>query len=345
MSNFISQLNNIISKSSARFVIVTDNNVAKLHLEKIKLLIKKFKIRVIILTPGEKAKSRKIKAQIETILLEEKYDRNTVLVAFGGGVIGDLTGFVAATYMRGIEYINIPTTLLAMVDSSIGGKVAINTPQGKNLIGAYWPAKQIVLDTQLLSTLSEAQLINGAIEALKMFLTCDKKAVTKFEAMLPQILNAQIDAMQWLIRVSNKIKMRIVKQDERENEMRKILNFGHTVGHAIELGSNYKMLHGVAVGYGILIESKIAQFKGYLNEQDYQTIKNILLKLKLKPEILHKFDINKLIINMQHDKKNQAGKLHCVLLNGLGGIATVKNQVTHEVDIKTLKQAIIKVGN
>lgn len=322
----------------SKLVVVTDKTVEKLHLPKLLNALPSENLQIISIRPGELSKSRATKAKIETAMLEAGCDRNTLLIAFGGGLIGDLAGFVAATYMRGIRYINIPTTLLAMVDSSMGGKVAINVPQGKNLIGTYWQPDKIVLDLDLLATLPRLQIINGAIEALKMFLTCDAAAVDKFETEF----FANPNNLFWLIQRSIDIKRKVVEQDERENELRKTLNFGHTLGHAIEKASNYQLLHGIAVGYGILIETKIACLLGHLSESNYQKLKTILLKMDLNFSLLNNFDSDFLISLMKLDKKNQDQQIYFVLLNGLGSIYQT-DKVAHPVPEEIIKQAITAV--
>ncbi len=341
------KLNELINKvlpplleKTSHIVVVTDKHVEKLHLAKLLALLPKENIQVIAIKPGELSKSRATKAKIETLMFEEYCDRNTLLIAFGGGLIGDLTGFIAATFMRGIRYINIPTTLLAMVDSSIGGKVGINVPQGKNLVGTYWQPKKIIMDVDFLATLPRSQIINGSIEALKMFLTCDVEAVAKFENNVTAIISGKADILSWLIQRSVEIKSKIVQQDERETELRKILNFGHTVGHAIEKASDYQLLHGIAIGYGILIESKIASLLGYFPEKEYQRVKAILEKLSINKEILSKFDLNNLILLMRSDKKNQSGEIYCVLLNGIGSVNQDKNLVAHPIDEELIKRAV-----
>lgn len=319
-------------------VVLTDKKIEKLHGLKLLRALPAENRHLISIRPGELSKSRATKEKIETALFRAGCDRNTLLIAFGGGVVGDLGGFVAATYMRGIRYISIPTTLLAMVDSSMGGKVAINIPQGKNLIGTYWQPDKIILDLDLLATLSRLQIINGAIESLKMFLTCDLRALNKFETEF--FVNPP--NLAWLVQRSIEIKSEIVAQDERETELRKILNFGHTLGHAIEKASNYKLLHGVAVGYGILIESKIACLLGHLSESDYQKIKNILVKMDLDFSVLNHFDVDYLISLMTSDKKNQNQQIYFVLLNGLGSIYKT-DKVAHPVPEETIQRAITAV--
>ena len=339
----ISHIHPIISsllESSSHIVIITDKTVEKLYLHQLKNSISHSNKKSITIRSGEKSKSRKMKAYIETKMLESNCNKETLIIALGGGVISDLAGFVAATYMRGIRYINIPTTLLAMVDSSIGGKVAINTPEGKNLIGAYWQPTKVIIDTQVLDTLPQTQFISGAIESFKMFLTCDEKALLKYENHLEELLSTKEDKIEWLIKMSIAIKSNIIQKDERENELRKILNFGHTVGHAIERASNYKILHGIAVGYGILIESKISFLLGLLAEDKYQKIKSILLKMHLKINKLKKFNIEDLLRHMKKDKKNQDEKIHYVLLNGIGSISKMNQKVAHAIDSEIVKQAI-----
>lgn len=330
----------LILEKFSSVVVVTDKHVEKLYLQKLLQLLDCEKTVIISIRPGELSKSRATKAKIETKMLEENCDRDTLLIAFGGGLIGDLGGFVAATYMRGIPYINIPTTLLAMVDSSIGGKVGINVPEGKNLIGTYWQPLKTIIDVNFLLSLPRLHVVNGAIEALKMFLTCDAAATQHFENEINEIILAKPKSLQWLIQRSNEIKSEIVRQDERETELRKILNFGHTLGHAIEKASDYQLLHGIAVGYGILIEARIANLLGYLAIEDYQKIKQFLDKLGLDLNDIRKLSIPNLIEFMKSDKKNHDNKIYCVLLNGVGSVYRKENKVAYPIALSLIEQAI-----
>ena len=247
--------------SSKQVVIITDKIVEKLYASEFakQLGHDGYKVLLLSIAPGEESKVQNVKEYLELEMLKAKYDRHTLLIAIGGGVIGDLSGFVAATYLRGIKYIQVPTTLLAMIDSSVGGKTAINTPYGKNLIGAFWQPQMVVMDIDLLASLPKVQLINGLVEAIKIFLTSDKEGFAYTKRHLDKILRHDMAKLQSVIRRAVSLKAHIVSEDEREENLRMILNFGHTIGHAIEKINDFKILHGYAVALGILVEAKIAE--------------------------------------------------------------------------------------
>ena len=314
------------SKNFSNIVIITDSNTKKLYAKKLFNILKKQGYKVILLDfpAGEKSKNYIIKQNLEEKMLKHSCDRSTLCLALGGGVVGDLAGFIAATYMRGIKYIHIPTTLLAMVDSSIGGKTGINLAQGKNLIGAFWQPKAIVMDLDCLKTLDYKQSKNGIMEILKIFLVCDKKYFLFFLKNKEKIVNMDKEIIQKLILRAVKLKCNIIKKDEKENNIRKILNFGHTIGHALESASNYDILHGEAVGLGMLVEAKISEDLGLLNNKDFDIIKNILLYFGISGEKLRKYDINndiiikKLIKKTKLDKKALNKQVNYILLTHIG---------------------------
>lgn len=318
---------------SHRMVIITDNTVKKLYA---KTVIEAFAARgksvdLIAFPAGEKSKTREMKEKIETRLLKLGCDRHTCLLALGGGVVGDLTGFVAATYLRGIPYIHIPTTALAMIDSSLGGKTGINTPEGKNLIGAFWEPAAVIADLNCLDTLPEKHQINGWVEALKIFLISDGSLFIKAAK------NGKPN--HEFIRRAIELKSSIVKKDPREKNIRAILNCGHTLGHALEKASDYTLLHGTAVGLGIQIESQIAHQRGFLKKEELGLIQGTFKDLNIQPDLLNDFDFRSLVKAMQSDKKNKQKEIHCVLLKGLGTVFTAQGFYTHPVSEQEIKQA------
>lgn len=316
--------NNNFINISRPIVIIADNNTKKLYGKNLFNILKKQGYKVILLDfpAGEKSKNYVIKQNLEEKMLNHSCDRSTVCIALGGGVVGDLAGFIAATYMRGIDYIHIPTTLLAMVDSSLGGKTGINLAQGKNLIGAFWQPKAVVMDINCLETLDFKQIINGMMEILKIFLIGDKKSFYYFLKNIKKIINRDSEIIQKLILRAVKLKCNIVKKDEKENNIRKILNFGHTIGHAIEAASDYRIAHGEAVGLGMLVEAKISESLGLLNTVDFESIKNILLYFGIsnENEKLIKYNIKSDIIikKTKLDKKIVNKHVNYILLIGLG---------------------------
>jgi 3-dehydroquinate synthase len=318
---------------SHRMVIITDNTVKKLYANTV---INAFAARgkivdLIAFPPGEKSKTREMKEKIETRLLKMGCDRHTCLLALGGGVVGDLAGFVAATYMRGIPYIQIPTTTLAMIDSSLGGKTGINTPEGKNLIGAFWEPAAVIADLDCLDSLPEKHRINGWVEALKIFLISDGSLFIKAAK--------NGGPNQELIRRAIELKSSIVKKDPREKNLRAILNYGHTIGHALEKASDYTLLHGTAVGLGIQIESQISHQRGLLKKDDLCLIQGAFHDLKIQPNLLDAFHFRSLLKAMQSDKKNMQSAIHGVLLRGLGTVFTAQGIYTHPLSEEEIKQA------
>jgi len=322
-------------------VIITDRNTHKLFAQK---LIHQFKLNhALILTfkAGELSKNIKTYQRLISAMLKNKCGRDTVIYALGGGVVGDMAGFIAATYMRGIPYIQIPTTLLAMVDSSIGGKTAINTPEGKNLIGAFHQPIQTIININYLSTLPQKQLINGLVEALKIFMTSNINYFNYANKNINKLLSRDNSVLSKVIQDSITLKLDIVKKDPKENNLRAILNFGHTIAHAIEKVSDYKILHGYAVGMGILVEAKISQLLGCLSSHDYEIIKNLLSKLNISAELLNKLDIHKIILATKSDKKNKANQTRYVLLKKIGRVHIANNSYTHAIPDKLVKKAFM----
>ncbi|MGC8964955.1 MAG: 3-dehydroquinate synthase [Brevinematia bacterium] len=302
--------------------IITDRNVANLHLKTLLSSLAKTNIKVhnIIIKPGENQKNRKTKEFIEDTMLINKVDRKGLIIAFGGGVIGDIAGFVAATYMRGINFIQVPTTLLATVDSSIGGKVAIDTPYGKNTIGAFYQPKSVITELSFLETLPEIQFKNGLVETIKHSIIKDKNYFYFILNNKSKILSKDPKTLEELIKTSCEIKKSVVESDEKETGLRQILNFGHTVGHAIELISNYKILHGFAVSVGMVVESIISKNLNILPEEDLEEVVRILREFNLPTSPKHlKIPIStKLVELMKLDKKSIKSEIMISLPKEIG---------------------------
>lgn len=343
--NILKSIDAWLCKSN-KIVIITDHTVNKFYAAPLlKQLRKKLDNVYLISCPaGEKNKNAKTKQYIEEQMLRLHCGRDTLILAVGGGVIGDIAGFVAATYMRGIPYIQIPTTLLAMVDSSVGGKTAINTQQGKNLIGVFWQPVCVMADTHCLTTLPEKQVINGLVEAIKIFLTCDKSAFTFCNKHLDDLIKCDQQYLIKIIKQAVKLKAEIVSQDETEQHKRMILNFGHTIGHAIEKVSQYKILHGYAVALGILVETKIAELLGYIKPQEYQAIEGVIQRLKIRGKMLKKFDMHAILNATQHDKKVRDNKVNYVILKKIGQVDVNKKTYTQSVPAQIVKQALFAVA-
>lgn len=324
-----------------QIVIITDKVVENLYARSFANTLTKSGYNVLFLSiePGEDSKVQSTKEYLELQILKAKLGRNTLLLAFGGGIVGDLAGFVAATYMRGIRYIQLPTTLLSMIDSSVGGKTAINTPYGKNMIGAIYQPQHVVMDLSMLSSLSKIQIVNGLTEALKIFLTMDSKSFFYVRSNINKVLDRKPNVLKSVISKAVKLKVKVIKTDEYEENLRMILNFGHTIGHALEKLSNYHILHGYAVALGILVEAKIAQLMGILSNENYKIIAETFNSIGISKEMLSPFNANEVILVAKGDKKNHGGKIYCVLLKDIGKVYTTNETVANMVDEKYILQA------
>ncbi len=279
--------------------------------------------KVIFIKASEKIKSFSTYEKYINILLRKKINRQSTLISIGGGTIGDLTGFIASTILRGINFILIPSTLLSQVDSSIGGKNGINSIYGKNLVGTFYLPSKIIIDTSLLKSLSKRELLCGYAEMIKHAIIYDKKYFYWADKNINNILNLKNDIIQTAIIKSIKIKSEIVKNDPKESLNTKIsrslLNFGHSFGHAIETlyGYNGKINHGEAISVGMILEANLSMYLGLLSLKDFNIIKNHFIKANLKTNIKN-LDLHKIIKIMKFDKKNIEKKISIVLLNEIG---------------------------
>lgn len=248
-----------------RYAVIADQTVAPLYAARVRSSLGEGRARVYTIEPGEERKTRETWASLTDSLLADGYGRDTTIIALGGGVVGDLAGFVAATYMRGVPYIQVPTTLLAMIDASIGGKTGVDTPAGKNLVGAFHQPAAVIADPDVLRTLPAEHLRAGLAEALKHGVIADAAYFQDVASAAPAIVAGERTAGAALERVvvrSIGIKADVVRRDEREGGVRKTLNFGHTLGHAIELRSGFRLLHGEAVAMGMVLEARVAERVG-----------------------------------------------------------------------------------
>lgn len=319
-------------------LIITDRNVYSYYFKDISAALDSMNMdyHVVIVPPGEKSKDFSAIEKLYTAALDFNLNRRSFIIALGGGVIGDLAGFVASTYMRGIPFIQIPTTLLAQVDSSIGGKVAVNHPMGKNIIGAFHQPKVVLINTDTLRTLPPRELSTGMAELIKYGLIYDQAFLKWLDSNLSLLMALDSDAMTHAIQRSCQIKASIVEQDEEEFGLRKILNFGHTIGHAIESTAGYgKFNHGEAVALGMVVESYIALQKGLIDERYIQKLKSILNRSRL-PVALPNLNIDSMIDAMRHDKKNIEGKITFVLPVGIGQV-----EVFDDITIEEIKKALL----
>jgi len=318
------------------FALVTNKKIKSLHLSKIKN--NSIKKNQIILSDGEKYKNQESISKIYSYLLKNKFSRDSCLVAFGGGVIGDMTGYASATYQRGINFIQIPTTLLSMVDSSVGGKTGINHPLGKNMIGAFHQPIAVIIDTEILKTLSKRQFNAGMAEVIKYGIIKDKNF---FKWITKNCLNIKLQDPESIIKIikrSCEIKAEIVSQDEEEKNIRALLNLGHTFGHAIENVLGYgKWLHGEAIACGFLIASSVAIQNKTMSINQYNDIKNLLEVFDLPTKLPKNINIENLFNAMLVDKKVKDNKMVYVLPNGIGD-----SYITNKISKKMVMKAFIQ---
>lgn len=324
--------------------IVTNTTIAPLYLELLRTPLAKHDIETfaIILPDGEQYKNQETLSRIFDALLEHRCERKTPLIALGGGVIGDLTGFAAATYLRGVPFIQIPTTLLAQVDSSVGGKTGINHPLGKNMIGAFYQPRLVLADTATLATLPDRELRAGIAEVIKYGLIHDADFFDWLERHMAQLLARDTSAMSYAIRRSCEIKAEIVSLDERESGLRALLNLGHTFGHAIENTMGYgSWLHGEAVAAGTIMAADLSRRLQRINHQDTERIEQLYETAGLPvkgPRITPEHYLQ----SMQRDKKVEGGTIRFVLLDRIGK-ATVVDNIPAAILSETLSACVTDV--
>lgn len=305
-------------KIGNKYAIITDNKVGRLYGQAFKRFLNKAGITADLFTfkEGEKEKRMHNLEKIAETMLNKNFDRKDAIIAFGGGVVGDLAGFLASIYMRGIPFIQIPTTLLAMVDSSVGGKTGVDLPTGKNLLGTFAQPKAVFIDTNYLKTLPLKQIKNGMAEVIKYGVIKDAKLFELIENNLEKILKLDRDLLTKIIERSVEIKADVVMADEKESGERMILNYGHTYGHAIEKMSGYTLLHGYAISIGMVLANKMAVEKGLLSEKDSDRIKKLIHTTGLPITIMKKPEIKDLI----NDKKKIGNHINFILPTKIGKV-------------------------
>ena len=331
-----SVFNECIGKN--RTAIVTDETVAPLYLEQLKATLMNATVTEIVLPAGEEQKTLLTFERICTQLLQNRVGRDTTLVALGGGVIGDITGFVAACYQRGIDFIQVPTTLLAQVDSSVGGKTGVNHPLGKNMIGAFYQPRAVVIDLETLKTLPSRHFSAGIAEIIKYGMILDTRFFDWIQSNMNSLMERNEDIVAQAILNSCQIKARVVARDERESSgHRMLLNLGHSFGHAIEATAGYgKWLHGEAVGCGLLLAATLSHDLGYIKHEEVTKVTSLLKQAQLPYNLPANFNIDDLLNHMARDKKNVDGKYRLVLLKKIGE-AFVTDKVTRPVIAEFLK--------
>ncbi len=321
-----------------RVAIITNTTVAPLYLDQLKQGLEANGVRVItvILPDGEQFKNSTTLNLIYDALLSNRCERNTPLIALGGGVIGDMTGYAAATFLRGVPFIQIPTTLLSQVDSSVGGKTGINHPLGKNMIGAFYQPQVVLADVATLNTLSDQELRSGLAEVIKYGLIRDVPFLEWLEANIEKLLARDVEALQYAIVRSCENKAEVVGNDERESGDRALLNLGHTFGHAIENGMGYgAWLHGEAVAAGTVMAADLSQRLGWLSGQDVARVKRLFERAGLSI-VAPRLGVDQYLNLMGLDKKVQDGKIRFVLLQSLGH-AVISSAVPADLLAATLE--------
>ncbi|MCI0654933.1 MAG: 3-dehydroquinate synthase [Methylococcaceae bacterium] len=307
---------------SSQVMVVTNVNVGPLYLDTVTRKLREFKLETLVLPDGEQTKNLETVEIIFDALMQHRFSRNSTLVALGGGVIGDIVGFAAACFQRGIHFIQIPTTLLAQVDSSVGGKTGVNHPRGKNMIGAFYQPDCVIIDTSVLRTLENRELSAGLAEVVKYGLIRDPEFFEWLEANIELLIQRNHDALAFAIKRSCANKARVVSEDERESGLRAILNLGHTFGHAIETGIGYgRYLHGEAVAIGICQAAHLSHRLGWLTRDDVDRIIDLLQRAKLPVNPPLEMTAERFLEIMSVDKKNVDGKIRLILLRGIGKAA------------------------
>lgn len=327
-----------------RVMIVTNDVIAPLYLShwQEKLLRAGLTCSTCILPDGERHKNSETLSKIYSQLLEESFSRNSTIIALGGGVIGDMSGFVAATYQRGIDLVQVPTSLLACVDSSVGGKTGINHPLGKNMIGAFYQPQAVLIEMKMLSTLPDNEYKAGLAEVIKYGCIIDRDFFCWLEANIEKLMQRDSDVLSYAIQRSCELKAQVVAEDEKETlGVRALLNLGHTFGHAIEAVQKYQGLkHGEAVAIGILIASDLSKALGMVSAEDVGRIKYLIEKVGLPMKIPKDVARAPFWQAMRRDKKNDQGQVKFILLKGLGN-ATLKTDVSVE-DVETIVDIYFK---
>ncbi|TDX45411.1 3-dehydroquinate synthase [Orenia marismortui] len=323
----------------SKVMIITNELVDSLYGREVEQAIKKagFEVNIAKIGDGEEYKVLDSAKNLYDQAVNANLDRSSTIIALGGGVVGDIAGFIAATYMRGVNFVQIPTTVLAQVDSSVGGKVAVNHPQGKNLIGAFYQPKLVVADIKVLSTLEPRQLKAGLAEVIKYGVIWDKEFFHFLEAKREEILELDIKTMEYLLKRCCEIKAEVVAQDEREMGIRAILNYGHTIGHALEAVTDYqRFVHGEGVAIGMVAAAKLANKLGILDladvEKQEQLVKDFGLAVSFDA-----LKINKIIKALAKDKKVKDGMIRFILAEEIGKVV-IKSDLPHNIIREVLEE-------
>ncbi len=324
---------------SGKAVIITDSNIRPLYADFLQqgLINAGFDVIILEVPAGEEQKTLATAGQLYQQLADNFVERTSTILALGGGVIGDLTGFVAATYMRGVPLVQVPTSLLAMVDSSIGGKTAVDHASLKNMIGAFYQPKLVVADVTVLKTLPQEELANGMGEVIKHAVIRSRDFFNYLLKYMTKAMLFDLDILEAIVRENTRIKVPVVSLDERETGPRTLMNYGHTVGHAVEAISNFQIKHGQAVAIGMMAAARISQHLGFLHRKDIELIDRLIVQAGLPVDLppLNDAQREKLLDLIKHDKKVQNGKIRFVLLRSIG-----EAFITDKVDIDLVREVL-----
>lgn len=333
----------LLSSFNRRLVLISDSHVRPIVADQWAAFLKKQGVSLIHISfpAGEGSKSREMKAQLEDELFHQKCGKDTAIIAMGGGVTTDLAGFLASTFCRGVPLILIPTTLLGMVDAVIGGKTGVNTPFGKNLVGTYYPAEHIFIDTTTLTTLPEKEWRNGLAEILKHGLIRSALLFDKLIAHRDKWMAREPEFLQEVIYDSFLIKKEVVESDFQENGYRRILNFGHTIAHAIENLENYQISHGEAVAIGMLAEGMLSHRLGHLTKAQWEQIEQAIKAFEFPLQISASVTFEGLVAAMALDKKAKNAKPRFVLLESLGSTVSFNGAFCTEIEDGLLHEVLI----
>lgn len=336
--NTLSQFGYFKLHKGDRVLIATNETVAPLYLSPLKAMLEENGIITdqVIVPDGEQYKTMTTWNTMLSTLLKNNHTRRSVLIALGGGVIGDVAGFAAACYQRGINFIQVPTTLLSQVDSSVGGKTAINHPLGKNMIGAFYQPQAVVIDLNCLKTLPQRELSAGLAEVIKYGIILDTDFFIWLEQHIDELLALEPNAMSYCIYHCCQLKAQVVAADETEQDMRAILNLGHTYGHAIEAELGYgNWLHGEAVSVGMLMAAHTAKLLGKFSDKDIERIKQLLMRAKLPVDRPQQMTVESYIPHMLRDKKVLSGQLRLVLPTKIGHVEVIDN-ISQDIVLKSI---------
>ncbi len=329
-------------KQQSTAIIIADDNLTELYAAPLQQQLQDNKIstELITFTANEQNKTRFTKEELENGMFELGCGRDTCVIALGGGITTDIAGFVAATYCRGVPTVYIPTSLLAMIDASIGGKTGVNTDYGKNLIGCFYQPQAIFSDINTLKTLPQTELENGLAEAIKHAVIKDSKHFQFLEQNVAAILHYDLTILEELVHTNSRIKVQIVEQDEQDYGIRQLLNFGHTIGHALEVATDYKIKHGEAVAIGMVAESYISMRLGFLPEAALNKINDLLKQYNLSTKLKHKYVRATAHQALMLDKKAKNKQPMFVLLDDIGQVHKPKSGYTNPVTNELINEAL-----